>query len=177
MDKVLAKEMNSLRLQERNRVYDEIHGVAEPIEESPSMVAQHLSDLELYISRIRKRSAYEKAKFMCAKYVNDTNFRLLFLRAAEFDPRAAAKKLVSHFEFKLQLFGLDKLVRDIVHADLNEDDNECLECGCAQIIPAKDRNGRPIQINSQKFDRYKTWYNLVRTGEVSSVLRQTSYLH
>jgi hypothetical protein len=144
MDKVLAQEVHNLSLQERNRVYEEIHGVAEPLQEDPEFVAQRLSEFEWHLSTIRNKPAYDFAMQQSPEYVNDRNFRLRFLRSTEFDAHKAAQKIVNHFEFKMELFGQEKLAQNITLDDLNEKDLIYLRSGAIQILPITDRAGRPI---------------------------------
>jgi hypothetical protein len=144
MDKVLAQEVQNLSLQKRNRVYEEVHGVAEPLEEDLEFVEQRLSEFDLQLSTLRNKPAYEFALQQSPEYVNDRNFRLMFLRSTEFDAHKAAQKLVNHFEFKLELFGQEKLARKITLDDLNEKDLIYLRSGAIQILPSTDRSGRPI---------------------------------
>jgi hypothetical protein len=144
MDQVLAQEVHNLSLQERNRVYEEIHGVAEPLEEDPEFVAQRLSEFEWQLSTIRKKTAYDFALQQSPEYVNDPNFRLMFMRSTEFDGNKAAQKFVNHFDFKMELFGREKLTQNITLDDLDESGSIYLRSGAMQILPATDRIGRPI---------------------------------
>jgi hypothetical protein len=144
MDKVLAQEVHNLSLQERNRVYEEVHGVAGHLEEDPEVIAQRLSEFDWHLSTIRNKPAYDFALQQSPQYVNDRNFRLSFLRSTEFDAPKAAQKLVDHFDFKMGLFGLEKLAQNITLDDLDENDLIYLRSGAIQILPAADRAGRPI---------------------------------
>jgi hypothetical protein len=76
--------------------------------------------------------------------VKHRNFRLRFLRSTEFDAPKAAQKLVDHFDFKMGLFGQEKLAQNITLDDLDENDLIYLRSGAIQILPAVDRAGRPI---------------------------------
>jgi hypothetical protein len=144
MDKVLAQEVHNLSLKERNRVYEEVHGVAEPLEENPEFVAQRLSEFDLHLSTIRNKPAYDFALQQSPEYVNDRKFRLMFLRYTEFDAHKAAQRLVNHFDFKMELYGQEKLARNITFDDLDENDLMYLRSGAIQILPNTDRAGRPI---------------------------------
>jgi hypothetical protein len=144
MDKLLAQEVHGLTLEDRNRVYEEIHGVAEPLQEEPDFVAQCLSVFDWQLSTIRNKPAYESALRQSPEYVNDRAFHLKFLRSTEFDAHKAAQKLVAHFELKLEIFGQEKLAQEITFEDLNEKDKEFLLSGWIQILSITDRAGRPI---------------------------------
>ena len=54
--------------------------------------------------------------------------------------------MARHFQAKLDLFGADKLARNITQADLGDDDLECLYAGYEQFLSARDRAGRIIWI-------------------------------
>jgi hypothetical protein len=53
-----------------------------------------LSKLEFELSKMKKKPGYDKAKFLWPASVTDPMFRLQFLRAADFNPRKAARLLV-----------------------------------------------------------------------------------
>jgi hypothetical protein len=146
-DKLLSSELQELSLQERNRIYDEVHGVADAVEEDIEFIETCLADLSLHINRIRKRSAYERALFMFPRYVKDRAFRLSFLRAERFDTKDAAKRMVNFFQLKLDLFGLDKLVKDITLDDLDETARGTIALGeTGQVLSTLDRSGRHVLI-------------------------------
>lgn len=79
---VVAQQMNEMSaLEERERVYEDIHGVSDMItEEPPLFVTQSLEKMEEGIGRIRKKIAYERALFLSPSYVQNFKFRLMFLR-------------------------------------------------------------------------------------------------
>jgi hypothetical protein len=144
MDTILALEVHNLSLQERNRVYEEVHGVAEPLKEDPEFVAQRLSEFDWHLAAIQNKPAYDFALQQSPQYIIDRNFRLGFLRSTEFDAHKAAQKFVNHFDFKMELFGREKLGQNITLADLDEKDLMYLRKGAIQILPSTDRIGRPI---------------------------------
>jgi len=80
-------------------------------------------------------------------YVTDDKFRLMFLRAAGFHPQKAAIRLVAFFKEKLRYFGQEPLTRQIQLSDLDSDDLACLKAGHTQVLPPRDRSGRPIYID------------------------------
>jgi hypothetical protein len=155
MDKLTGQEVHDLSLPERNRVYEEVHGVAEPHQEQPDFVAQRLSELDMQLSIIRNKPAYDFAFRQSPVYVHDRAFRLAFLRSTEFDARKAAQKLVSYFDFKLELFGREKLCKVITYEDLNERDLTILQSGALQILPETDPAGR--QMVFRRLDMLMKW--------------------
>jgi hypothetical protein len=56
--------------------------------------AKDISLLDFQLSRIKKKPAYDKAKFLWPTSVTDPGFCLEFLRAADFNPREAARLLL-----------------------------------------------------------------------------------
>jgi hypothetical protein len=144
-DFVLANELSAMSVQERERVYHDIHGVSELIKEEPQLLEVSLAQLEEGIQNISKREAYEQALSQNAEYVTDRKFRLKFLRADSFDPQAAAARLVKFLEQKSKLFGVEKLTQDIKLSDLTVSDKQCIEAGICQLLPFRDQAGRGIQ--------------------------------
>jgi hypothetical protein len=161
-DTLLVKELNELSITEREHVLEEVNGLPKAIDETSELVEESLKRLEEEISKIRKRSAYEKALFMAPNSVRDRDFRLMFLRAALFDPRKGAKRMVNYFHHKLRLFGLDKLVKSITLDDLDQDDLTDMFSGSLQILPVKDRAGRTVVVSFHDKHQYKTFENHVR---------------
>jgi hypothetical protein len=167
-DALLVQELNGLSSHEREAVISDIHGVAKEIEETPMFVTDCLEKMEDEILKITSKPEYEKAVFLAPHYVKSKDFRLLFLRADRFHPRNAARRIVNHFSEKAQLFGLHKLVKPIIQADLDEDDIFSLKTGGFQLLAKKDRSGRSIIFMSPVYTGYKTVQNHVR--EYSLVL-------
>jgi hypothetical protein len=163
-DALLAKELNELSLDEREKVYEDIHGIPRLVEEEPVFVDKALDGLEEALSKIPKKVAYNQALFLSPTYVQDPKFRLMFLRAELFHVERAASRVVSYFEQKLELFGIDKLGRDIRYEDLDDDDRAAVMTGALQILPEKDRSGRLIAWGCLKDQKYRHWKNQVRTA-------------
>lgn len=161
-DVLLVRELNQLSMEERNRALEDVHGVGEIVKETPELVEESLELLETEINKVRSRTAYEKAAFMSPSYPKDRDFRLMFLRADFFNPKKAAKRLVSYFDHKLRLFGINKLVKPITLDDLDEEDLRDLHSGSLQVLPQKDRAGRTIIISFHEKHGYKTFENHVR---------------
>ena len=68
----------------------------------------------------------------------------MFLRAEKFDVHNTAKRIVLHFEKKLELFGIDKVGREILLSDLTHDEVEWFKCGNLQPLLQRDCVGRQI---------------------------------
>jgi hypothetical protein len=162
-DAILAKELHELSLKQRERVFEEIHGVVGSyFNEDPTNLTLRFSELDEEIKKIKKKPEYERALFLSPRYVRDADFRLNFLRADGFDTSKAAQRMVNYFQHKMELFGEEKLVKKISLDDLDEDDIAELSTGSFQFLPQKDRSGRPICFVIQKLFNYKSWQSKVR---------------
>jgi hypothetical protein len=138
--------MNQLSLIERERVFADVHGVADAVNEEPHFVDRCLAELQTELEKIptHMNRAYVMAHSQCPEYVNSKKFRLMFLRTDSFQPQLAALRIVEFLAAKLELFGPEKFAKDIELADLDEGDIACLESGYMQLLPGRDRSGRPI---------------------------------
>jgi hypothetical protein len=141
---ILAKEMTVLSIKERESVFHDLHGVAEPIKEEPELISKSVAELDVEIANAPNRKAYEQANMIDPEYVHRLEFRLMFLRSERFDVKRTSSRLLRHFEIKLQLFGPDCLAREIRYEDLNEGAVECLKRGYFQVLPLRDRTGRAL---------------------------------
>jgi hypothetical protein len=159
---LLVEELNTLSLQERQQVEEEVHGVADEIKEDVQFVEEKLEELNLQINKIRKKPAYDLALFLYPAYVTDRAFLLMFLRCECFGVALTAKHIVNHFEVKLEYFGIDKLVKDIAFEDLDEDDRANIG-GSHWWLKAKDTAGRSLFFVVQKAaPKYKHPRNVIR---------------
>ena len=141
---MIAADLNHMSVVERESVFFDVHGVSGAVEESSEMLRRSLAELDLKVSKIRNKEAYDIAEAQNPRYVTDQDFRLQFLRSVKFDTSWAAKKMVQFFEMKLELFGDDRLTKDITLDDLDDKSISCLESGLCTTLPLKDRAGRAI---------------------------------
>jgi hypothetical protein len=161
--------------QERELALAEIHGVADPVEETAQLVSDSLRRMEDGIQRRlnqRRRQqeqqqqqqhnpschdassapfsnclhAYERALLMDGDLVRSDSYRIPFLRADRFDADGAAERFLLHFEEKENLFGTETLTRPVLLADLNEDSRARLESGFIQLLPNRDASGRAVLV-------------------------------
>lgn len=115
------------------------------MDEAPEFVQQKLDEMDQNVRKIRRKQAYDRAKYTNEAYVTDRSFRLMFLRADRFDANLSAQRLVRHFEVKRELFGDGEVLgRDIFLSDLDDDDMRALESGFIQLLPSRDSSGRSI---------------------------------
>jgi hypothetical protein len=146
MDAMIANELSTMSLQEREHCYHDIHGVSDIIEETPEFVEEKLAKLVHEIAKIsgKKKDAYLQAVAQEKGYATNKRFCLKFLRAELFNEKAAAERLVSFFEEKLKIFKPELLAKDIKISDFDEDARNLLESGFAQLVPERDRAGRCV---------------------------------
>jgi hypothetical protein len=167
IDSLIASEMTRLSMEDRERALYDVHGIGENVNADSVLHHDRLMELETHLFRIlaykTTPSAFAEAAQMSPEYVQNPNFRIMFLRAEHFDAKLAAERLVRFFELKKRLFGRDRLVKDITLEDLDEDDMETLETGgVGQVSPLKDMAGRPIVCFLQALRKYKVPENAVR---------------
>jgi hypothetical protein len=152
---LLARDLNKISLNEREKVYEDLHGVSGLVDESPELVASCLAQLESGIAKLRGKKAYNIAAAIAdSSYTSSRALRLQFLRADNFDAKKAAARLVVFLENKLELFGPDPLARDLLRSDLSEEDQKCLQSGLMTLVPEKDKAGRGIM----------TWMPMLKGG-------------
>jgi hypothetical protein len=144
IDAILAKGLNQLSMEERYQVLHDLHGVSEVFPEDPEVVQDRLDELEQCLQHIPDKDAYEHALYLSDSYVRNIKFRKMFLRAHGFNAQAAAECMVKHFTVKQELFGTERLARDLYLTDLNDEDLSALETGFQQRLAIRDRADRTV---------------------------------
>jgi hypothetical protein len=141
---MLAKEMNQLSVEEREKVLEDVHGIPRVVDESQEFIEASLALLEKELLNISSKAAYDLASSMSKEYTSSKKIRLMFLRAESYDPYNAASRMVRFFDEKCELFGADKLTKEITLDDLDPDDIMTVENGMFQVLPEKDCAGRKV---------------------------------
>ena len=144
VDATIAKQMMALSVEDREKVYMDVHGVKEGPRENSEDIQAALVAMQMEIEKLEDKEAYDQARSMDQNYVEDRSFRLAFLRSVYYDPKKAAIKVVRYFQLKLDLFGEEKLTLDIVQDDLDRETMDALYTGRGQCLDATDRTGRYI---------------------------------
>jgi len=148
VDALLATELNNMTIQEREIVYEEVHGVDKDMVETPDLLVDSFRRMKEAIEDqvpMTQRRFYEQAKQINPTYVDSPSFWLQFLRAEYFDPYRAAIRLCRFLGGKVEFFGWDSLARPItLEQDFDPDDMEWFKLGIMQILPARDRSGRVV---------------------------------
>lgn len=158
VDTLMAKELNSLSVTERNEVYESIHGVERPMEETEDFLAEKLNELEVAIGCIQHKPAYEQGMSTEAgeQFLSCRLFRLAFLRAERFDAKKAAVRLIFYLEEKLLRFGPRAVGRQLTLEDMSDYARSLLvKKGIIQILPARDRAGRAVLVTYYMEDNFR----------------------
>jgi hypothetical protein len=101
----------------------------------------------------RQRKSFNRALFLWPKLETDTKFKLMFLRADNYDSEKAASRMAKYYDQKRVLFGEEKLVKKITMDDLNPEGQEVFTSGFMVTLPLKDQTGRPLfLVDSSKAD-------------------------
>jgi len=157
-DAALAAELNQLSVQEREHIYEVVHGVAETrLEETADLVESKMKELREELGKLskRRRRDYTRALFLKPSLAEDVKFHLIFLRADRFDCAKAAARLCKYFSNKLKLFGDAMLAKSITLQDLGRDTLETIQYGCHKIMELPDRAGRRVWFTSFRRGQYK----------------------
>ncbi|KAL3904854.1 MAG: hypothetical protein SGILL_009908 [Bacillariaceae sp.] len=153
-DTVIAQQLSQLSMQEREKVYFDLHGVRDEFPETPMMLYEAMENMKQHLQDMMTQGAapaYEQAMQQNPFYCHKPGFLTKFLRAESLDPSLAAVRMARYFDDKLELFGPEKLTRDITQEDFETgdlNDMDTLYSGQAQILPGRDRAGRAIFICS-----------------------------
>ncbi|CAJ1932619.1 unnamed protein product [Cylindrotheca closterium] len=162
-DAMLAQGMQHLSFDELQREQEDLHGVGEMIDkENHQETISLLQRFDDQLQRRKKHTVYESAEVMNRDYVTSSELRLPFLHANRWNPEAAADQFLSFFEMKKQLFGMDKVVKDLTLNDLDEDDKENLLAGSLQLLPCTDRSGRTLALELPGLRSFKNLRNELR---------------
>mmetsp|Transcript_41548 Transcript_41548/g.100034 ORF Transcript_41548/g.100034 Transcript_41548/m.100034 type:complete len:384 (-) Transcript_41548:352-1503(-) len=172
----IAREYHELPPTQQSEVWSDLTGSQAASllqqEESPETIQQAFRDLMEQIEKIpdSQKTAWTLAMNTYPAYVLDPNFLLRFLRAERFDPLLTAQRLVLHFNIKQELFGNEKLGREITVQDIqqDEDDWDCMQRGFMQVLSKRDGSGRQVAFF------YKAITGCYRKRE--NVLRVTWYI-
>ncbi len=140
-DVSMAREMNTLSVEQREKIYEEIHGVGRTIDETPELISSSLEQMRKDLAQIpkRRRAVLDRALFLRPAIASDDAFHLMFLRACRFDPEHAAAKMHRYFKNKLELFGEGKLAKKITLDDLGDEEIRLIRQGSTQFIQVSQR--------------------------------------
>ena len=115
-------EMNAMSSQERARMEEEIHGIAdEVVEETENFLHSKLDRMRECLVNVptAEREAWETAIFLRPALSRDDKLHLQWLRAARYDCYKAASLMLAYFRDKNKWFGSDLIVRRITWDDVS----------------------------------------------------------
>ena len=124
-----------------------------PMNEEPSFIDNCLKEMDHEIFKLLTRyknneavlsSAFGQALQSDPHYVNDRHFKLMFLRADEFDVKKSAQRLIDHFECKMDFFGPELLSQDISYNHLSPEEQDIVKSGRFQFLEDTDHAGRRV---------------------------------
>jgi len=164
-DGSLSAELNQLSVQEREHIYEVVHGVADTrTHVNEEFLQAKIVELKKEIQNIpqRKRRHYDRAIFLKPSLENDVRFHLRFMWADDYEAHKAAQRICMHFANKTLLFGDGMLANKITIDDLDEDDMYALTASANQALKSTDRSGRKVWLTCMPFIRFKHWKNIVR---------------
>jgi hypothetical protein len=158
VEKLMADEIERLSLEDRNAIYEEIHGVFTMAkEESPELLDDSLSNFQAELNKIDNMEigfaydciANQDRNLYSRRLVHDPDFRLRFLRSSFFDPSQAALRMLRFFGVLYELYGRENLqnfdgTMDFFSCDRH--DQAAFRTGYLQILPFRDRSGRKILV-------------------------------
>ena len=115
------------------------------------VIAEVIQELQQLVSSSQQQDpettkAYQLAVEQNRQYCHNPAFIMKFVYAEQNrNPKHVALRIVRHFESKQQLFGCDKLTKNIAQDDFSQEDIQILYSGSAQILPyLRDNDGRAI---------------------------------
>ena len=146
MEKVWAKELYKLSVEERNAISEDLHGVSVSIHNavreegwSAQELHQCLDMFQLEIEtniRPEDKRSYVLGLEMRSSYILSSVFRLGFIRAERYDVKKAAVRYCKCLDFLVQIFGRDALLRPLRLSDLTKNERKFLREGFVQILPS-----------------------------------------
>lgn len=155
IDKLMAREIDRLSIQDRNAIYEEIHGVSiMAIEENPQLLEESLKNFQIELDKIdsKLKHAYDlianqETDYLSKQIIQGKDFRLRFLRCVSFDPSEAAERMVQFLELLRRVYGIEALKKfdgtmDFFIAENSE--QAAFRAGYIQLLPFRDRSGRRI---------------------------------
>ncbi|KAG7344064.1 hypothetical protein IV203_022072 [Nitzschia inconspicua] len=135
----------------------------EDVEETPMLVKELLENLHFELgSCLEKTNILSILKGCSPCPLENDDLMLRFLRVERYNLQSALKRIVKHYEMKLELFGHEKLGTRITLDDLDHEDLKTLRSGGFQSLPSRDRDGRVVVYERFQTLTYKSPRNLFR---------------
>lgn len=156
-ERMISSALSRLSVKEREQVYNEIHGVDDTlVKETPELIERSIAEMQQTLQSIPPKSRTRAIQYIHEHdptfsrilYQDDSFLSIKFLRINRFQNVATAtERLIRYLDWKLELFGIDKLFQNVIrYSDLDDYDIRALRRGTAQILPSRDRAGRAILV-------------------------------
>jgi hypothetical protein len=170
---LISEALQAMSLEDKQRAQEDMHGIdfdddGERKETDELFKKQKLAEMDLELQRLKTASTWslqlagiEMAERQNIDYVKNEVFRLKFLRCELWDSSKAAARFIRHFDWKLELFGEEKLAKAICIEDLEPEDVKMLKKGYFQRLPERDRAGRALFCQIYKGQTYPSPQSLV----------------
>lgn len=143
-DAEFAKDMEGLSFQERQKVNEDVHLVADQVQETPEFVDRKVHEiievLKNQSKNIVQRDAWDRAVFLRPSLARDRDHYLMFLRAKNYDAFDAAILIFKHNETKRRVWGEELLARRISWEDLSEETRAYYRKGYVTYLPRNREN-------------------------------------
>ena len=162
IDRHFNKELFQVSMKDRNAMTEELHGVSTLArEESPEFLEEKLREFSNELDAVSNdnplKAAYLESQLFSNTYVNGSDFRLRFLRCELFDAKKSITRMLNFLSHTSDLFGPQVLERPIQIADFFKEDLDYMRLGNLQVLPLRDRSGRPIYTWVGDFDAKHGW--------------------
>mmetsp|Transcript_2562 Transcript_2562/g.3958 ORF Transcript_2562/g.3958 Transcript_2562/m.3958 type:complete len:202 (+) Transcript_2562:293-898(+) len=167
---LLHADFAALSEEEQRKVLRDRYGRGDEIKETPEFISECLQQFKKEIDSIQNKEAYDIALFILPDYVESDRFRLAFLRADYFDAKAAARRMVTYWERKVDLFGTDKAFNPSISVlDFEESDYPALAAGGIRLLPHLDDHGRALLLNYVGYYYHDSVSSMVSKGSAVNV--------
>jgi hypothetical protein len=146
---ILAQALNRLSFVDRTNAQEEIHGVYSMMpNETPMFIVDALNDFSRQIRLLPPEAtiAYQHALSLNSQYVQDGEFRLIFIRKELYNIPKAVDRFMTYLDVTFEYFGTDVLLRPILQNDLSKLEIEVMRKGSLQILSSRDRAGRLVLV-------------------------------
>lgn len=150
VDSMMVQAISKSSTNAVERACFDAHNMPEDLRETPELIERALELLDIEIHTSCDNHAYILAESMNTSFVKNRDFRLMFLRADNFNVKKAALRMARHFQVKLDLFGKERLASNITQDDLHKDTFDALYSGHMQVLPTRDHLGRTVYLFAAK---------------------------
>lgn len=155
----LAEDLAKLSVGDRERIYEELHGIVKtndvPIEENTPALDALIDSLRNIL--VQERSSFPLVDLAFRQFpsrISSRSFLLMYLRATEYKVEATAARIRLNLELQDLLFGREKVGKRITLDDMSEKDMHALRSSFFQVLPQKDSAGRSVFFDSIS---HRTW--------------------